>query len=146
MRLNDVTFDMSCRIGTTLLSSLFVQKRQTFPFRLPKESPNIEVKLMQDLQGTEMDIVIISCAKTNIDPEKNLLSELTDYWNVAITRATESLYICGNLKTLQRNEVLRDLIRDAHNRQVIRRVSSFFEMSLLYDVLVKSEMKSPNSF
>ena len=101
---------------------------------------------MQDLQGTEMDIVIISCAKTNIDPEKNLLSELTDYLNVAITRATESLYICGNLKTLQRNEVLRDLIRDAHNRQVIRRVSSFFEMSLLYDVLVKSEMKSPNSF
>lgn len=84
-----------------------------------------------------MDIVIISCAKTRIDRKGKNLTVLTDHWNLAITRATESLYICGNLKALQANEILKDLICDADKRQAICRVSSLFEMSLLYDVLLK---------
>lgn len=92
---------------------------------------------MQDFQGTEMDIVIISCVKTSISRYDKELKMLIDHWNVAITRATESLFICGHLKFLQHNEVLNDLILDAAKRQVIHRVSSELHSSLLYDLILK---------
>jgi superfamily I DNA and/or RNA helicase len=92
---------------------------------------------VQDLQGTEMDVVIISCVRTEIQDRDRNLAILTDHWNVAVTRAIESLFICGHLKTLQANEVLKDLIFDADKRQVIHRVSSKFERSMLYDILLK---------
>lgn len=92
---------------------------------------------MQDLQGTEKDIVIISCVKTRISSKDKELRALIDHWNVAVTRATESLFICGHLKFLQGNEVLNDLILDAEKRQVIRRVSSLFDSSLLFDMILK---------
>ncbi|XP_032787316.2 uncharacterized ATP-dependent helicase C29A10.10c [Daphnia magna] len=105
--------------------------------RRPRDYARTEVRLVQDVQGTETDIVIISCVKTIIRGRDKNLATLTEYWNVALTRATESLFICGHLKTLQANEVLKDLICDADKRQVIHRVSSLFDPSMLYDVLLK---------
>ncbi|KAI9556972.1 hypothetical protein GHT06_016766 [Daphnia sinensis] len=105
--------------------------------RMPRDYARTDVRLVQDVQGTETDIVIISCVRTKILDVDKELATLTEYWNVALTRATESLFICGHLKTLQTNEVLKDLICDADKRQVIHRVSSLFERSMLYDVLLK---------
>ncbi|XP_057374382.1 uncharacterized protein LOC130695286 [Daphnia carinata] len=105
--------------------------------RMPKDYARTDVRLVQDVQGTETDIVIISCVRTKIRGRDKNLATLTEYWNVALTRATESLFICGHLKTLQTNEVLKDLIYDADKRQVIHRVSSLFERTMLYDVLLK---------
>lgn len=117
---------------------LFYQNdKHIFFCRMPRDYARTEVRLVQDVQGTETDIVIISCVKTIIRGRDKNLATLTEYWNVALTRATESLFICGHLKTLQANEVLKDLICDADKRQVIHRVSSLFDPSMLYDVLLK---------
>lgn len=104
---------------------------------MPRDYARTDVRLVQDVQGSETDIVIISCVKTKIRGRDNNLATLIEHWNVALTRATESLIICGHLKTLQANEVLKDLISDGDKRQVIQRVSSLFDPGLLYDVLLK---------
>lgn len=103
----------------------------------PSAYTRTDVRLVQDLQGTEMDVVIISCVKTKVRDRDRNLAMLTDHWNVALTRAIESLFIVGNLKTLQTNEVLKDFVIDADERQVIYRVSSKFQRSMLYDILLK---------
>ena len=83
-----------------------------------------------------MDIVFISCVRTRVGANDSL-TDLLDHWNVAMTRATESLFICGNLRALQKNEVLNNLVLDSDRRQVIRRVSSMFPSPILFDIILK---------
>ena len=134
---NDFLFVIRLKKGCKLfIAFLRLETSTNVSLRLPKDYTRTEVRLVQDFQGSEMDVVIISCVKTEIRESDNL-AILTDYWNVAVTRAIESLFICGNLKALENNEVLKDLISDANKRQVIHRVSSKFERSMLYDTLTK---------
>jgi len=99
--------------------------------RWPKYYNRIEIATVEEFHGTEKDIVIISCVnsigKTN---EKNLAS-IAENLVIALTRAKQSLFICGQLRCLLLNEVLKDIIMDAEERQVIYRVSSFLSPSMI---------------
>ena len=120
-------------------------------FRFPEKYERIKIGLPEKFTGTERDIIIISFVKANNPPTKNYrpnLSVITDKLNVAVTRATQSLYLCGHLPTLmgpyqdekeKACDILRDLIKDADTRQVIHRVSSLFHPSLVHDLILKPE-------
>jgi superfamily I DNA and/or RNA helicase len=78
----------------------------------------IEVMTTDSSQGSEKDIVVISCVRANdsigfLDDEPRL--------NVMLTRAKYGLYIFGNLTWLSlQDQHWRSLIDDAHKRRILR--------------------------
>lgn len=86
---------------------------------LREELPTaIEVMTTDSSQGSEKDIVIISCVRAN-----DSIGFLDDgpRLNVMLTRAKYGLYIFGNLTWLsQQDEHWRSLIDDAHKRRILR--------------------------
>lgn len=66
-----------------------------YPFR--SRFRNITVSTIDSIQGKEMDVVILSCARTEGIGFMGLQQRL----NVALTRAKFSLFICGNFVSLQ---------------------------------------------
>lgn len=123
----------------------------TIIYRLKNALNSVSVNLAEGFQGTEKDIVIVSCVlgMKNVaarDPQlfkvlprmmPSLLAKVTKRLLIATTRSIETLIICGHLETLKENEMFRDLIKDAEDRQIIRRVSSAMHPSLLHDVALK---------
>ena len=103
----------------------------------------VRVGLPEDFEGTEREIIILSCvrvASPGVGRKKNKLmaklmdfSALTNRIVATVTRAIDALYICGHLRTLVADETLRALIRDADKRRVIHTVSSYLHPSILDD-------------
>lgn len=93
--------------------------------RNSRDIPSVEVNTVDSFQGREMDIVIVSCvrAQNKRSGEIGFLGSL-QRMNVALTRAKESLIICGHFPTLLNNEAWNDLIKDAYARSVAHVVSS----------------------
>lgn len=57
-------------------------------------------------QGREVDVVVISCVRSQkFNGSIGFLSD-TRRMNVAITRAKDSLVICGSLKSLEVSNIL----------------------------------------
>jgi superfamily I DNA and/or RNA helicase len=87
--------------------------------RLPQ---HIEVMTADSSQGSEKDIVIISCVRSH-----DHIGFLTDRSriNVMLTRAKYGLYIVGNLTWLaQQDNCWKALIDDAHKRGILRSVGN----------------------
>ncbi|CAF1219678.1 unnamed protein product [Rotaria sordida] len=81
----------------------------------------IEVMTTDSSQGSEKDIVIISCVRAN-----DCIGFLNDpsRLNVMLTRARYGLYIFGNLTWLAQQGVCwRALIDDAHKRRILHVVA-----------------------
>jgi hypothetical protein len=95
-----------------------------------------EVRIARDVENSAVDIVLISCVDTDFHGDPDLLY-LSGYWQLARNGAIESVFICGNLKALDTVEDLKGFIADANHRQVIHRVSSKFERTMLFDTLTK---------
>lgn len=57
--------------------------------------------------------------------------------NVALTRAKESLFVCGHFDTLRTDETWKDMIEDATQRSLTHNVTSVFEISSLRPLLIK---------
>jgi len=117
-------------------------------FRLPRAHKFISVNLAEEFQGTEKDIVIVSCVLSQQTRDEklfkvlpkmmpSLLKEVTKRLLTATTRSLETLIICGHLRTLMYDEMLRDLIQDSEKRQIIRRASSEMHPTMLHDIVLK---------
>uniref|UniRef100_A0A182MNJ5 FHA domain-containing protein n=1 Tax=Anopheles culicifacies TaxID=139723 RepID=A0A182MNJ5_9DIPT len=69
---------------------------------------------IDSVQGKEFDVVIISLARSNgtgfLDQPERI--------NVALTRAKQSLVLCGNFTSLKRKPVWSSLLEDAQKRKV----------------------------
>ena len=87
----------------------------------------VTINTVDGYQGQELDIVIMSCARA--DSSQRL--------NVALTRAKESLFICGHLHGLQCTPLWRDLIADAAEHQIINHVSSSCHVSTVERLIKK---------
>jgi len=89
---------------------------------------NIQISTVDSFQGSEKDIIILSCVRSN-EPKnrlsngkwKNNIGFLQDFRrvNVALTRARESLWIVCNCNFLETNSLWKDLIMDASRRNLI---------------------------
>ncbi|XP_057328852.1 probable helicase senataxin [Microplitis mediator] len=77
-----------------------------------KKENKIDVNTVDSFQGSECDIIIMSCVRSNgigfvKDPNR---------LNVSLTRAKHSLILCGNFNEFKRNNMWEDLLQDAKAR------------------------------
>ncbi|XP_008551661.1 uncharacterized protein LOC103574088 [Microplitis demolitor] len=71
-----------------------------------------EVNTVDSFQGQEREIIIMSCVRSNG------IGFLSDRQRlcVALTRAKNTLFLCGNFKTFEKDETWGALIKDARSR------------------------------
>jgi len=91
---------------------------------MKKGNITIQVSTVDGFQGSEKDIIILSCVRSRWHGRKNIRNEigfLKDFRrvNVALTRAKYSLWILGNCDVLSCDELWNSLIDDARSRQLL---------------------------
>lgn len=105
--------------------------------RIGREVNRVEVNTVDSFQGREKDIVIVSCVRArDSGGDIGFISSLQRI-NVALTRAKESLIVCGHFLTLQVNEAWKDLIKNAHNRGVAHCVTSSYTSANLKPLIMR---------
>lgn len=104
----------------------------------------IHVSTVDGFQGSEKDIIILSCVRAGGGKRKGVggVGFLSDYRrvNVAMTRAKHSLWVVGDCDTLAFDPVWRAFLDDAASRSSIRDVKSF------RDILNGPGPRSPSTY
>jgi len=79
-----------------------------------------KVHTVDSFQGSEADVVICSCVRSNPRGRVGFLSDFQRL-NVALTRAKHTLVVCGNLVTLSASDSpdLSGLARDVKARDLV---------------------------
>ncbi|XP_034947241.1 regulator of nonsense transcripts 1 homolog [Chelonus insularis] len=93
---------------------LFDNLKRDFGFKVEKNK-DIEVNTVDSFQGSERDIIIMSCVRSHelgFTGNPNRL-------NVSITRAKHTLIMLGNFQAFERNSMWSNLIRNAEQRNVL---------------------------
>ncbi|CAG8432785.1 518_t:CDS:2 [Diversispora eburnea] len=106
--------DFRGRIGviTPYKGQLSEIKRQ-FKSQLSQDLfADIEFNTVDGFQGKEKDLIIFSCVRAGEENSVGFLKDLRRL-NVALTRARSSLFILGNQRSLERNELWNKLILDS---------------------------------
>eukprot|EP00555_Chaetoceros_dichaeta_P006839 CAMPEP_0198276122 /NCGR_PEP_ID=MMETSP1447-20131203/65141_1 /TAXON_ID=420782 /ORGANISM="Chaetoceros dichaeta, Strain CCMP1751" /LENGTH=1046 /DNA_ID=CAMNT_0043971043 /DNA_START=168 /DNA_END=3305 /DNA_ORIENTATION=- len=92
---------------------------------------SIQISTVDKFQGSEKDIIILSCVKSNTTSRNSSSRQhqqndhnigfLRDYRrvNVALTRARHSLWVICNCNYLRTDSLWNDLIVDAESRQLV---------------------------
>mmetsp|Transcript_38239 Transcript_38239/g.70539 ORF Transcript_38239/g.70539 Transcript_38239/m.70539 type:complete len:183 (-) Transcript_38239:20-568(-) len=103
----------------------------------------VKVATVDGFQGSECDIIILSCVRSHSRLKKgvnggqrqnqrrdNSVGFLNDYRrvNVALTRAKCSLWIVGNAEVLRSSDLWRRLIKQMDDQKVIRRGGEFKDL------------------
>ncbi|OLL26822.1 putative ATP-dependent helicase [Neolecta irregularis DAH-3] len=81
---------------------------------------SVDFNTVDGFQGQEKDIIIFSCVRASEGTGIGFLADVRRM-NVALTRAKSSLFILGNVNSLEGNSYWRALIRDARERNLITR-------------------------
>ena len=98
----------------------------------------VKINTVDAFQGQEEDIIIVSCVRASKNSNKKLgFVTIPQRLNVALTRAKESLFVCGHFDTLRTDETWRDMIQDATARSLTHNVTSVFELALLKPLLIR---------
>lgn len=98
----------------------------------------MKINTVDAFQGQEEDIIIVSCVRASKNSNKKLgFVTIPQRLNVALTRAKESLFVCGHFDTLRTDETWRDMIEDATARSLTHNVTSVFELALLKPLLIR---------
>lgn len=97
----------------------------------------MEVNTVDSFQGREKDIVIVSCVRARDSGGDIGFIGSLQRMNVALTRAKESLIVCGHFPTLERNEAWKDLIENARSRGVAHCVTSCYTSANLKPLLMR---------
>jgi len=93
---------------------------------------SVQISTVDKFQGSEKDIIILSCVKSNPagingsnssrpQQQHHNIGFLRDYRrvNVALTRAKHSLWVICNCNYLRTDPLWNDLIADAESRQLV---------------------------
>ena len=103
-----------------------------------RQMKRVRVNTVDAFQGQEQDIIIVSCVRASHHNKKKLgFVTIPQRLNVALTRAKESLFVCGHFDTLKTDETWKDMIDDATKREFTHNVTSVFQLKNLTPLLFK---------
>ncbi|XP_059609230.1 uncharacterized protein LOC132256730 [Phlebotomus argentipes] len=108
------------------------EQKNTFIKHLNPIVKNLMVSTVDDYQGLERDIIIISLAKTG---SVGFLANSMRL-NVALTRAKKAFFVCGNFLSIKKNDIWTKFILDAKKRNCFQQIKSFNE-SILQSYIMK---------
>ncbi|XP_060868332.1 uncharacterized protein LOC132943378 isoform X3 [Metopolophium dirhodum] len=115
----DILLNSECRSLTIAVLTPYHKQREQINILLKKKKISLNVNTIDSFQGGECDVLLISTVRTNGVGFMDDICRL----NVALTRAKQSLIICGNFMSLRGERVWSDLIEDAKERKLIKKVS-----------------------
>ncbi|XP_031782382.1 probable helicase senataxin isoform X1 [Nasonia vitripennis] len=103
----------------SVIQSTITEQIKNVPNTL-QDKFHIEVNTIDSFQGQERDVIVMSLVRSSgigflSDPQRLC---------VALTRAKFTLIICGNFTTFQRDNMWKDLLRDARSRGVVARLNT----------------------
>ncbi|XP_052081593.1 NFX1-type zinc finger-containing protein 1-like [Mytilus californianus] len=81
------------------------------------DEPSVRITTVDNFQGEENDIILLSLVRRNMENEIGYLSEANRVC-VALSRAKIGLYVVGNFELLRsRSELWKNIVNDAEKRQ-----------------------------
>lgn len=97
-----------------------------FYFRLGKDvADNIVITTVDNFNSQEKDIVVLSCARARgHGGDVGFFLNSRQLMNLALTRAKETLIVCGHFATLKNSETWNSLYEEAKAQQVMHVVTS----------------------
>ncbi|KAF8630856.1 hypothetical protein AX17_005215 [Amanita inopinata Kibby_2008] len=142
LRRDFTSIDLDFRIGVVSMYRAQVSElRRQFERHLGERlDGKIDFNTVDGFQGQEKDIIILSCVRGGTSQDTvGFLADLRRM-NVALTRAKSSLFILGNVATLERsNTTWAEIITDARSR------SCLIEADFTYFTSAASSVSHPTS-
>lgn len=114
------SFDFDFRVGViSMYRAQIGELKRAFVQRFGSDIVGkILFHTVDGFQGQEKDVIILSCVRAGPGLQNIGFLADTRRMNVALTRARSSLFILGNVPTLERSdENWRQIIQDARSRQ-----------------------------
>ncbi|XP_060833433.1 uncharacterized protein LOC132916969 isoform X3 [Rhopalosiphum padi] len=115
----EILLNSECQSLTVAVLTPYHKQREQINGLLKNKKISINVNTIDSFQGGECDVLLISTVRTNGVGFMDDICRL----NVALTRAKQSLIICGNFMSLRGERVWSDLLEDARKRKLIKKVS-----------------------
>ncbi|XP_015376021.1 PREDICTED: putative regulator of nonsense transcripts 1 [Diuraphis noxia] len=115
----EILLNSECQSLTIAVLTPYHKQREQINMLLRKKKISLNVNTIDSFQGGECDVLLISTVRTNGVGFMDDICRL----NVALTRARQSLIICGNFMSLRGEQVWSDLLEDARKRKLIKKVS-----------------------
>ncbi|XP_057328855.1 probable helicase senataxin isoform X2 [Microplitis mediator] len=111
----------------------YQQQRTLLMKHLQNENNKIEINTVDSFQGSECDIIIMSCVKSKgigfvKDPNR---------LNVSLTRAKHTLILCGNFRTFRRNKMWQNLLNDAESRGLYYDIPEKKNVQIMKNIILK---------
>ncbi|MFS7974709.1 putative P-loop containing nucleoside triphosphate hydrolase, DNA2/NAM7 helicase, helicase [Helianthus anomalus] len=108
----------------------------------------MELNTVDGFQGREVDVLVVSTVRasssgtseTNSNGGIGFVADVRRM-NVALTRAKHSLWVLGNVRTLQRNKNWGALVKDAKDRNIVLSVEKPYASMFNYSLIIKSESR-----
>lgn len=119
VNLVEILLDSECQSLSIAVLTPYHKQREQINVLLRNKKISINVNTIDSFQGGECDVLLISTVRTNGVGFMDDICRL----NVALTRAKQSLIICGNFMSLRGERVWSDLLEDAKKRKLIKKVS-----------------------
>ena len=98
---------------------------------------NVKVDTIDNFQGEEKDVVIVSCGRARKQPGNLGLLASHHLIKIALSRARDSLIVCGHPKTLETCEPWNSLIEHSKTTGSFHVVSSTFTQAMFRNVLMR---------
>ncbi|KAG6371400.1 hypothetical protein JVT61DRAFT_9408 [Boletus reticuloceps] len=122
LRKEFASVDFDFRIGiVSMYRCQVVEMQRTFERRFGEDiRGKIHFNTVDSFQGQEKDIIILSCVRAG--PGVQSVGFLADVrrMNVALTRAKSSLFILGNIATLERSDAdWKEIVNNARTRSLL---------------------------
>ncbi|XP_035204363.1 probable helicase senataxin [Stegodyphus dumicola] len=107
----------------------------------PSHFKDVEINTVENFQGREKDLIIISCVRTEKPPgDQNLITSRSKLI-VALTRARQSLIICGSVNYLKLFPDWNALIQDARERKLCISIPYYtYAPQIFYNKMRKTEI------